>query len=439
MALDYQQLVDEISAVLQAPATLEDRDFRLVAFGVQETREGDEEAEEALLDPVRTRSILRRRSSAAVRAWFEGFGITRATAPLRIPPDPAAGVLHGRICLPVRHGGIVHGYVWLLDDGHLTDLVLGGPGVPPDPRVEQAMESAYRIGELMAAQAGGGAELAGLLRALLTAQARNRPEAAAALREALRLPAGRPYALVVVLPWGERSQSAVSGQPGLLAACRLTTALGRGEAGAGPGDGRPDAAFPAGGEEDLLAALVRLRTSGSAGPADTVAEHLLGAPRAASGTGPAGPADGAGGAGGPGAAGVADVRSDLAALPAAFGEAVAAARAARAEPSLGPVAHWADLGPYRALTALPPGPPDAAVTELLRPAHRELARTVEVFLDLAGAAGRTAAELGVHRQTLYYRLHRAEQLTGLDLDSGGDRLLLHLELKRARLARGGGS
>ena len=41
----------------------------------------------------------------AVRAWFEGFGITRATGPVRIPPDPAAGVVRGRICLPVRHRG----------------------------------------------------------------------------------------------------------------------------------------------------------------------------------------------------------------------------------------------------------------------------------------------------------------------------------------------
>jgi DNA-binding PucR family transcriptional regulator len=41
--------------------------------------------------------------------------------------------------------------------------------------------------------------------------------------------------------------------------------------------------------------------------------------------------------------------------------------------------------------------------------------------------------LGIHRQTLYYRLSRVEQLTGLDLDDGEDRLLLHMALKGARL------
>ncbi|NJP79172.1 PucR family transcriptional regulator, partial [Streptomyces sp. AA8] len=70
---------------------------------------------------------------------------------------------------------------------------------------------------------------------------------------------------------------------------------------------------------------------------------------------------------------------------------------------------------------------------LLAPAHAELARTAEVFLDCAGQAGRTAAALGIHRQTLYYRLARVEQLTGLDLDEGEGRLLLHMALKASRL------
>jgi len=73
------------------------------------------------------------------------------------------------------------------------------------------------------------------------------------------------------------------------------------------------------------------------------------------------------------------------------------------------------------------------VGRLLEPAHAELARTAEVYLDHAGQAARTAAALGIHRQTLYYRLSRVEELTGLDLTSGEDRLLLHMALKSARL------
>lgn len=137
---DYQDLVDEISALLGAPATLENRDFRLIAFGAHDSDD------DLAMDPVRTRSILTRQSTAAVRAWFEGFGIARATGPVRIPAAPDAGVFRGRICLPARYRGIVQGYVWLLDQE---------PGPGPDV-LAAAMEVAERIGILLAEEAKAG-------------------------------------------------------------------------------------------------------------------------------------------------------------------------------------------------------------------------------------------------------------------------------------------
>ncbi|GAA2717515.1 MULTISPECIES: helix-turn-helix domain-containing protein [Streptomyces] len=410
---EYQQLVDEISAALGAPATLEDRDFGLIAFGAH----GGDDDLELTMDPVRTRSILQRRSTAAVRAWFEAFGIARAQAPLRIPPDPAAGVFKGRICLPVRHGGVVHGYVWLLDDGHLAELDLAEPFA--DPRLAHAMETAARIGALLAAEARSGAELGELLRELLTARPAAREAAAGALREALGAAADGPLALVAVTPWRagdgaggdepagtEGAGSALAAQSGVAALCAVPEALPDGSA--------------------ALAALVRLRAASSPAPALTAADRLLRSPRAGLPAGPqAVPA-----------AGIGTPRRGLAELPQAWEEALSAARAAGAEQRLGPVAQWADIGPYRVLTGLPAGrAADPAVAPLLAPAYTELARTAEVYLDCAGQAGRAAAALGIHRQTLYYRLGRVEQLTGLDLDEGEDRLLLHMTLKAARLRR----
>ncbi|PNG92676.1 PucR family transcriptional regulator [Streptomyces malaysiensis] len=411
---DYQQLVDEITAVLRAPATLENRDFALIAFGAQDSEDG-EDTEEPALDPVRTRSILQRRSTAAVRAWFEAFGIARAQAPLRIPPDPAAGVFMGRICLPVRHRGVVHGYVWLLDDGHLSDLELGGPTGTPDPRLARAMETAARIGALLAAEARAGEELGELLRDVLTAPPAGRDAARTQLRTALRGAADGPLALVAVVPWtpgtGEDADHpGLPHLPGIVAACAL------------PGDATAGAG---------LAALVRLRAATALDPARTTAEQLLRSPRATAGGTAAAVARGEPPA--KAAAGVSAPRRGLEELPAAWQEALAAARAAHADPRLGPVAEWSAIGPYRLLAALPALQPDAAVRPLLEPAHAELARTAETFLDCAGQAGRTAQRLGIHRQTLYYRLSRVRQLTGLDLDAGEDRLLLHMTLKAARL------
>ncbi|MER6906869.1 helix-turn-helix domain-containing protein [Streptomyces flaveolus] len=390
---DYQELVDEISELLGAPATLENRDFELIAFGAYDS-EG--ELDPSALDPVRTRSILTRRSTAAVRAWFEGFGITRATGPVRIPPTPEAGVYRGRTCLPVRHRGVVLGYVWLLD----TD-----PG-PTERQLAAAMEVTARIGALLADEAQHGADLSRELRAVLTAERDwQRDMAVTELRTALGSRADTLHTVVCVAPWPSADPDdapSVRTVPGATALCTV----------------------PWGGAARSLALLVRLRSTDVLTPATSAAGRLL---ERARGTAGAAAAAGV-------AAGVAAPRTGLGELADAWWEASAAARAALAETRFGPVAEWASIGPFRLLAALPPrSAHDPAVRALLSPAHHELARTAEVYLDRAGQAGRTAAELGIHRQTLYYRLSRVEQLTGLDLDDGEDRLLLHMALKAYRL------
>ncbi|MFD4954392.1 PucR family transcriptional regulator [Streptomyces sp. NPDC058451] len=443
---DYQELVDEISELLGAPATLENRNFELIAFGAYDS-EGD--LDPSALDPVRTRSILTRRSTSAVRHWFEGFGITRATGPVRIPRTPEAGVYRGRICLPVRHRGVVLGYVWLLDYD---------PG-PTEQQLAAAMLVTGRIGALLADEAQHGADLTRELRAVLTAEPGwPRDMAVAELRTALGVRADGPHTVVCVAPWPSADPDdapSVRTLPGARALC----------------------AIPWGTTQQSLVLLVGLRSTDTLTPAVSAATRLLeraaapgppggagrttaGSARGGAGAGagqaarPEGGAGGSGGAaqdaaagrdGGPGrstgggshggvAAGIAAARTGLAGLGTAWAEASAAARAALAEPRLGPVAQWAAIGPYRLLTSLPSeAAHDPALRALLSPAHRELARTAEVYLDCAGQAGRTAAELGIHRQTLYYRLSRVEQLTGLDLDDGEDRLLLHMALKAARL------
>ncbi|MDG5808249.1 helix-turn-helix domain-containing protein [Streptomyces ossamyceticus] len=382
---DYQELVDEISALLGAPATLENRDFELIAFGAYDS-EGD--LDPSALDPVRTRSILTRRSTPAVREWFEGFGITRATAPVRIPPTPEAGVLRGRVCLPVRHRGVVLGYVWLLD---------GDPG-PTDAQLSAAMAVASRIGALLADEAQAGADLTRELRAVLTAgPGWERDMAVAELRAALGLRGDGVHTVVCVAPWPSADPDDAPSFRTVPRATALCT-------------------VPWGAAGQSLALLVRLRSADVPAPALTAAGRLLER------------------AGARAAAGVAGACTGLGELGTAWREASAAARAALAEPRLGPVAEWRSIGPYRLLTSVPSDTPlDPAVRALLSPAHHELARTAETFLDCAGQAGRTAAELGIHRQTLYYRLSRVEHLTGLDLDDGEDRLLLHMALKGARL------
>jgi sugar diacid utilization regulator len=138
-----------------------------------------------------------------------------------------------------------------------------------------------------------------------------------------------------------------------------------------------------------------------------------------------------------GRAGVGTPRDRVQELATARHEADCAARVALARPSLGPVLGWVDLGFYRvvgqgpaAVEALVAGTPAA---RLRSRAEAELVRTALVYLDQAGHAARTAAALSVHRQTLYYRLEKIEQICGIDLDQGEPRLQLHLGLALAEI------
>ncbi|MEU8140129.1 PucR family transcriptional regulator [Streptodolium elevatio] len=385
---EYQRLVDEVAALLGAPATLEDRDFALVAFAAHE---GDTAA-----DDVRARSILSRTSSPQVKAWFESFGITRATGPVRIPPDPATGV-RGRVCLPARHQGVTYGYIWLLDPD-------GAEWPPAD--LDAAFALAGRAGDLLAEEAHAGAELGERLRELLhepgvaagtaggTGSAAIVPSADAS-RAAAELAAAASgiggaagqYALVVVraAPDNLPDAPAVHAMPHVVA-CYTERQ----------------------GSETELVALVRTTQA----PADA-ARRITKGRRAAR-------------------AGVSAASHELTGAVGMLAEARAAARVAAAFPEHAPVASWLELGPYRLLSALPSAP-DPAVAPLLAPRHAELARTAETYLDHAAHATRAAEVLAIHRQTLYYRLSRVEHLTGLSLADGEDRLLLHMALKAARL------
>jgi DNA-binding PucR family transcriptional regulator len=102
------------------------------------------------------------------------------------------------------------------------------------------------------------------------------------------------------------------------------------------------------------------------------------------------------------------------------------------------VARWDDLRAYRLLTALPDTTLEdmpQGMRALLDGGHEQLVLTLETFLDHAGDVKRTAAELWLHRTSLYYRLRRIEEVAGVDLTRGEDRLLCHVALRLARLQR----
>jgi PucR C-terminal helix-turn-helix domain/GGDEF-like domain len=370
---DLQDIVDEVSRVLATPVVLEDRDFNLVVFAAH----ADE------VDPVRQRTIMARRSSAEVQTWFEAFGIGSSDRPVRTPADPPRGVV-ARACLPARWNGVTYGYLWALDEHQRLD----------DAVLESAMRHAARAGTVMAQRARTRQSLDGQVRDLLTG---DHDVAEAAAEEIDGLGAlGRDVPVCVVV-----LDLDAPGDPPPLNLWRLPRAV---------------VAVATGADVVLLVPTTL--------DVETVARdaRLLYTERLDPGMHDAV------------VAGVGAVRPDLAAVSGSAREARIAARVAQGVPRLRPVAAWARLGVHRMLAcgprqALREGAVDPAALPLL--ARPDLAATAAAYLDHAGHVAHAAAQLGIHRQTLYYRLHRIEELTGLDLADGQDRLRLHLALTLA--------
>ena len=377
MGPDLQDIVDEVSRVLATPVVLEDRDFNLVVFA--------EHADE--VDPVRQRTIFQRRSSADVQDWFESFGIGSSARPVRTPADPARGIV-ARVCLPARWNGVTYGYLWALDEHHRLD----------DTLLERLMPQASRAGTVMAQRARIRQSLDGQVRDLLSGD----PDVAEAAAEEIDgLGAhGRdvPVSAVVL-------DLDAPGDPPPINLWRLPRA----------------AVAVATGTDVVLLVPATLVVRDVARDARLLfTERLEPALHSAV------------------VAGVGAARPDLALISGSLREARIAARVAHAVPRLRPVAAWSELGVHRLLAcgprrALREGVVDPAVEPLL--ARPDLAATAAAYLDHAGNVQRAATELAVHRQTLYYRLRRIEELTGLDLADGRDRLRLHLALTLAPLVR----
>lgn len=395
MLNELQALVDDLALRLDAPTVLEDPQQRMIAYSSQC----------GPIDDIRRDSILRRETSRQVKDWFGQFGIGPATAPLRIPSHPELGIL-GRLCAPVRFRGQLMGFLFLIDDRQRLD----------DSAVAVVGQAAQHAGVLLYEEAATRLQSASILSNLLAPSADLRENAAQELLEHGVATADWPHAVACVRPVALTSTDLPEliaevlsdlgrrpGRPGMLHVTRqdhgvilvpVTSA------------DDPAARIVADKTRAMLAQRLAARAQGSAGTPRVIA-------------------------------GVGDSQRHLTAAVVSYRHALLAARVAASVPAVGDVARWQDLGAFRILVQLPPGERSASCLDprlaKLLSADGDLAATVEAYLDLGGDAGRTAEQLSVHRSTLYYRLGKAERLTGTDLRDGNDRLALHLGFKLARL------
>ena len=136
------------------------------------------------------------------------------------------------------------------------------------------------------------------------------------------------------------------------------------------------------------------------------------------------------------------IAEDPAELPRAASEALLAANVAQGSPG-GVALAFEQTGAYRLLlSAMSENPSELQrfYAETVEPLvaydeqyETDLVRTLETFLEADGNVAGTAQRLFTHRHTIYYRLERVRELSGLDVSSSDGREKLSLGLKSMRV------
>jgi hypothetical protein len=320
-------------------------------------------------DAVRRSSILTRETRPDVVAWLDGLGLQRARDLVDIPRNDELGMIR-RGCLPIRHGDVLLGFLWVIvGDAPLTDA---------------EKQSLRRGGEEVAANLWARHRAADerlrRTREHLTALFHGSKDAAPDLAATLRWPVTGSYAVVVCAGTDQDAEK-----------------LKRSRA-------AHDVAYLEDG--GALTILVR----------DPV--RLKETLNVRSG-------------------GISSAFTQLEDAPKARAQAEIAALCARAQPTLGPTAAYHELGSWALIAELwtrthAPAPPPIQLLATHRRGD-QLLEALEGLLEHGGDVADAAKRLNMHRATLYRRLERVEEITGLDLQSGDDRLSAHLGLRLYRL------
>jgi hypothetical protein len=403
VATELQRLVDGLGWRLRRNVAVDDPRIHLKAYS---SHEG------VPIDASREQSILNREVPAEVVDWLYANGVGTATGPFRLPLAPELGIEIPRLGVPIRQHDILLGFLWILEE--------------PEPIADQEIGIAIEAAETLAVVLQRDRLMEELTRSQTRELVRDlvalddagtREHAATQLVEDELFVGGEPIvSLVVTLHPPGRT---LLEEERVAVAEWLQRTTGRLSDRRHVSLARPDHG------------LVLLSTKDPMVRADGVfdvgAELVDGLAKQLPETDPF--------------AGVGEPVDDLTAAHQSYQQARRAAHVARIVGGVGRVAPFARLGVYGLLTripaqeltseALPPG-----LVRLLAARTRgdSLVSTLEVYLDHAGDAQAAAKELVIHRATLYYRLNRIKELTGMDLARGDDRLALHLGLKVARLA-----
>jgi hypothetical protein len=397
-----QQMVDHIAVVLGRPALVEDRRQRAVVYSPQSD----------VIDDVRRTTILQRYAGHEVSSWLHTIGVNRARGPVRTPENTGLKMLP-RLCIPIWRADLALGYLWFIE----------APGAMSSSDVDLASDLGGRLAEewyrWRLHQDLTSTRNSGNVRDLLLGSGETMRRAADELVEEGYFGVGNGVNALTVRPVVERiPPPAEDIREGLERTLR-TVARGIGAANCLMLV-RPD--------HGVL--LVAAAEEVGRGGVDDVAARLSTAADQCLASVP-GVASAVIGVGGP--------RTSLDQAQDSYLDASRAAQIGASFDLPGSVIRWDKLGVYRGLhaiasTGVQPADMQAGFERLLREKDgRELLDTVECYLNLGGHVQDAAAQLNLHRTSLYYRLDRIQRIVGVDLKNGVERLGFHLAIMLERM------
>jgi hypothetical protein len=397
-----QALVDDLAEDLGRAVVLDDAELHLLCAS---RHYGDEDAQ-------RIRAVLQRDVGFPATRHILSQGVTRWGSPGLIPADPELGMA-ARLCAPIRHRGLLLGLLLVIDaDGTLTT-----EEIAQIERIATEIGAHQFASHLAVSEFRGARENA--FRSLLSGEPTERESSIEYLHDTGWV--HRPLEVhVTVLKVVEAPlQGPISVGAALRAALNdLNSASDR---------------FGVVMDEESACVLQLSNRHCALDDVRRRAEQLLESLRQLLGSGSIA------------VAGIGGTGDGLEQAWRSYAQAQVAVRAAARVEQLAPVAVWDDLGSYAVTAQLPtaalaPALLPRPVQALLGEGEPEwLVETLGCYLDHAGSAPRTAAALHIHRTSLYYRLERIHEITGLDLDDGENRLLLHLGVRMIERRRGGRS
>lgn len=394
-----QSLVDALGTRLQRSVALDDPRLKLQVYSPHY----------GPVDKTRLDSILHREAPDEATSWVLSQGIASLEEPRHVKGDETFEFMT-RVCAPVRCQSLLLGYLWVIDeDESLNEAALA--------LCEETAEAIgvvmYREQLLTELEQGRQREL---MRDLLANDRELRVYAADQLTTSDLFVANVPVVAMVV-----RAGPATADGPALDESQRLSISHALEIA---------SRSFPAREalhltrlDHGLL--LVAARGKGKRTEPMAIAESMQ--TQVAKALGPSFKVR----------VGIGGKSDSLAGVHHSYGEAQQAVRVAEIIPTFGTVTSFDALGIYGLLSRLPQ---QQLNLDTLHPGlvallnvGGDLLQTLEVYLDNACDAQASANLLSVHRTSLYYRLSKIDQVTGLSLSNGADRLVLHLGLKLARL------